>query len=252
MIYKKLTLLFVMILLVTTVSAGSFVFQRDTNVNMKVPTFNNNNSIADGTVNCFITIRYPNESLLRNDTQMGFNIEGEKQFNVSLTNTELNANGEYPSAMRCNNGADFGFSVFSFEVNPTGKEFSTAQGILYFVMFGFALTLFFITLFGAIKVPFDNPRDEEMQIVGTSDLKYVKIVLWFICYLIAIWVMALATNITDSFLFFNGAANFFNAFYVILLALLLPTIVIFFIAIIMRVIDDRKINKLLEDGFRVE
>ncbi len=145
MIYKKLTLLLVILLLVTTVSAASFVFQQGTDVNIKIPAINNNNSIADSTVSCFITIKYPNQTVLRNDTQMTFNTEGDAQFNVSMTALELSVSGDYPSTMRCDNGADFGFTSFSFEINPSGKKY--IPEISGSLLFGAILTLMFMSIF---------------------------------------------------------------------------------------------------------
>ena len=77
-----------------------------------LPAYKSDNSPADGTVTCTITIRSPTEELLIQEQGMTFNTGGIYNYTVPATN--LTANGEYPTNVNCDDSSDFGFSSFTF------------------------------------------------------------------------------------------------------------------------------------------
>ena len=60
------------------------------------------------------------------------------------------------------------------------------------------------------------------MIIGINHLKYVKMILVYFAYLMLIFIISIANNITESFLFLAGAGTFFRIIYLFLLAALIP------------------------------
>ena len=173
-------------------------------------------------------------------------------YNFTINATDNNETGIFETFIYCTNGILNGSNTFYYEITPTGATISTPQGILYFLILGFALIIFGLSLYGSIKIPWKNKRSDEGFIIGRNDLKYVKLFLWFMTYMIAIWIFALGNNISSNFLYFSGIDNFFHYGYWLLMSFLFPTIVIFFIVIILKVVDDKKIDKAMKRGLRIK
>ena len=72
---RKIILLIFGIFLISIVGAAdvSFVYEDSVNVSLKIPVFDNDNSLTETTTRCNITIRYPNESLVVGSGSMTFN-----------------------------------------------------------------------------------------------------------------------------------------------------------------------------------
>lgn len=117
-------ILIAMLLLVPLASAeSSFMFKQHETNELNIPVFNNDNSKAGVLVNCFLSLNFPNTTLFLDDVQMSYNANGH--FNYTIPGKYLYETGKYYGSMRCDNGADYGFSAFTVEVNPTGKSSSS-------------------------------------------------------------------------------------------------------------------------------
>ena len=104
---------------------------------------------------------------------------------------------------------------------------------------------------GALTIPWKNPRDDE-RIIGVNMLKYGKLSLWFVSYIFLVWMAWLTWNISFGFLNFDVASNFFEVVFKILLALTFPAFTIFFVALIVNFLHDKKLRKALERGLVVK
>ena len=113
------------------------------------------------------------------------------------------------------------------------------------------LTLLLLSLFGAIKIPWNNREDEDGFIVGISDLKYVKLFLWFVTYIFLIFITWLTASISK-FLELGMASGFFDAVYLFLIVFVFPIFVIVFLIGFAKVFSDKKINDMLGRNLRVK
>lgn len=139
-------------------------------------------------------------------------------------------------------------SCYQFDITTMGDKLSVSQGMIYIVLMFFSLIVFFITLYGALAIPWKNPRDEDGQILNVSDLKYAKMFCMVFSYVLFTWLMWIGWNLSYGYLSFNVMANFFKVAYRILLAFMYPAIVLSFIIMIMRIYNDSKISELIDRG----
>lgn len=125
-------------------AANSFTFPANQNATISVPVFDENNNPADATINCNITIRSPNNTIIINN---GLMTSSNNDYIFVVPGSNLSQNGEYTSSISCSDGTTSGFSTFTFEVNPTGisstdaKTTAQSRGII--ALFAIALLLFF-------------------------------------------------------------------------------------------------------------
>ena len=171
-------------------------------------------------------------------------------YNYTFTNTsELKT---YYVYFHCDlNAIDTPVSSY-FIVSTTGTEINQSQGLIYIIMFIGLLLIFIITIYGAIKFPWKNPRDDEDYVIGLNDLKYVKVVLWVCVYLELLFIVSILKNISGSFLPNEGTFYFFQTIYLFMLIGLLPffPLLIFFTIVLW--LSDKKTQKMLQRGLRVK
>jgi len=139
----------------------SFTFRQYDLVNLKIPVIDSNNSPVDYTSSCNITIRDTEDNVLVNSESMTYNDGG--LFNYTLTNTsDL---GEYPTSVSCTNNADNGFTIFTFEVTPTGDVQKSILENAVMIVFGL-LAVFLLVLGIYTGVPWLGFMGSIMFLLG--------------------------------------------------------------------------------------
>ncbi len=150
------------------------------------------------------SITYPNETTLFLNEAMTKNA---LTFNYSFCGTDLL--GTYLYDYFDAEGKPY---INDFPVTPSGKVASVPEAILYFVltiiMFLVTVVIFYLIL----VIPYENPRNEEREVVEVTKLKYIKVFLITILYPIIIVILnlmnGLAVNFT-SLTIFTGIIGFF-------------------------------------------
>lgn len=140
---------------------------------------------------------------------------------------------------------------YNFYINGIGYEITQPQSFLYLILIiGIFLILIF-TLWGAIAIPWKNPRSDDGYLVGINDLKYLKVVLWIFVYFEVMFLIFILRNLSGGYLATEGTYSFFNIVYILLLVLSLPLFptLIFFTVVIW--ISDKKLMKAIQRGIPV-
>lgn len=116
-----LTLMFVFLLVgmvgFSSALDSSFYISKTTNYSIKYGCSLDGN-ICGPSVSCFMTIRYPNGTLLVNNGSAENLNNGYFQYN--LTDSQTNLSGEYQGIVRCTNRTLSDTQTFMYEVNPGG------------------------------------------------------------------------------------------------------------------------------------
>lgn len=136
---------------------------------------------------------------------------------------------------------------YNYEVTLNGQNFTTGKSISYIVFTIILLFVFCLTLWGAIKVRWKHPRNEENQIVSINNFRYIKVFLFAMNYVLLMFLFGL------SYKYFNeaniqGFTNFFYFSYQILQSLLIPVIITTVILFVIIFITNLKIKTNLELG----
>lgn len=204
-----------------------------------------NGTICDS---CNITsISFPNRTTIISNVEMTKRV---MDFNYTFTNTS--AVGEYDVRGYCVYGSDVAkpFTGY-FIVNYTGNKETTSGAILHFVALIILFLFFVISLIGSIKIPFKNYKNPEGVIIGVNELKYLKIILIVITYILLMFIFGISRRIAEIYLLQEGIKNVFNWMFWILFSFLFPILIISFILIIIYVVDNKKIRNSLNRGIPI-
>jgi len=243
---KLVLIIFMTLLLLPLFSAEeSFMFTRGQDATLEIPIFENDVSKCT-TCTCDITIDYPNGTNI--DRSNPTTITGHYAIYNLYGSNHTSVLGVYKVDVHCDNGADNGVATFEYEVTETGSNLSTAEGIIYIIVFVVSLFLFGLSLIGAIKIKWSRLSDTRSGTLDFNDLRYVKLVLWFVSYLLLTWITFLSLGISKNFLFLNGASTLFNLIYTVLLIGIFPLFVVFFIVGLINIIQDKKYQRALQRG----
>ena len=166
---------------------------------------------------------------------------------LSINNTHV---GTIEYGYKCDiNGQEqsFGNSIY---VSLMGEDLTSGQGILYIAMIAGLLVVFIITVYGAIIFPWNNPRNDDDEILSINNLKYLKVVLYVFAYLEMLFIVSILKNLAG-YLLTEGTYSFFNTIYMFMLIALIPFFptLIFFTVVIW--LNDKKTQKALQRGMSV-
>lgn len=142
--------------------------------------------------------------------------------------------------------------AYTFEITNTGTEATVAQAIIYFIAILLLSALFSFCFYWAVSIPWSHTRDEDGYILQFNDLRYVKMMMWFVSYILLIGISWLAYNITWGLLSFNTAGNIFNFVYWFLISLLFPILVLFAITTVVNFIFGKKLQNAMRGGIRLK
>lgn len=145
---KKIILLVTAFILLPMVTAtdSSFIFEQNEPAGISVPVHSNDLSSCD-TCSCYLTVKAPNGSVILSEQPMAID-GGYAEHTLSGDYTdEL---GTHECRIKCSNGADYGFTTFSFEITSTGNKVSLSNiimpiaflviaGILLVIGYGFSI-----------------------------------------------------------------------------------------------------------------
>ncbi len=241
--------LFLNILLVATLASSQTqtlgMFEQNKALDL-IQSCSNSTSICDS---CNITtVKNPDSSILIQNVGM----QKQNYFNYTLNSTQTTTIGEYSVSGFCMSGSQVEVFAYTYRINKTGEQLSTAEGIIYVVFLMAAILLFVSCLFLAIKIPWVHERNEDGYIVSINDLKYVKIFMSGITYVMLLFIFGILYNVMDSFLFLVAPSKFFNWLFQIMLAFLWPVIVFSFLVAILTFWDNVRKKALLTRGLSIE
>lgn len=220
----------------------TFVFRQDVEKDLKFSCFDEVTGIpCDANYLCNITIQYPNATLMFDNFEATRN---PSFYNITLKDTSVLGFHQYQSY--CTNTSAGGFSPeLYYLINSTGEVFNIEKALVYLFVLFLALTIFGLCLWGAIKIPFDNKRDDVGKVVGMNDLKYVKIFLWFMSYLIAISILFMGQTVAG-ILEMGVAFGLFRWGFWFLIVFLLPSFIMLMTVMFIRFWADKKVFDMIE------
>lgn len=227
---KILLLMFVGIFLLSfALAEPSYNFRKDTDVDIRIPVHTNNFSQCVG-CSCQLSITRPNGDSLVNNASMNF-VDGYASYTINKTTNSVY--GEHSARVVCGNGADYGFSTFTYEVTQNGSLMTTATSLGYAGVL--LITIFFIILF--------------IYWFRTNEALWIKSFtfggVWFLSILMTYILYIVAENYLYTSLF---VSVFFKWIFLILLILSFPMILGMIVLYIYVMITNRHMMRMLEHG----
>ncbi len=236
---KSITLLVLLLLVIPLIPAEE-VYRQNQPINIIHSI--TLNGFPSSTISANITISDPFNEIVAVGT-MEFNSNNHQyQYNLTIGNTSRLGLYEY-----CISASDSGLNkteCFNYEVTLTGDKPTTAQSNIYWVIAFVSIILFLLSLTGAILIPYGNKKNEQGYIVQMNDLKYIKLLLWFITYLILTFITFAFSNISQV-ANWDVAYRFLNFLFISLISFMLPVFILLIVFSFIRFWEDKKTKQLL-------
>jgi hypothetical protein len=173
-------------------------------------------------------------------------------FNYTLPSTNTSEVGDYCYDVTCIDAGLNQTSNYCIEVTPTGKTFTIAQSITYFLLLIIVIGLFLFSLYGSIVIPFRNPRNEVDSIVKINYMKYLKVFSIAMSYMFLTFLSYLSWNLAFGYLYLDTLAKYFNWIYTMLMVIALPLLITIAIFMMVIYLQDKKVQGYLERGLNVK
>jgi len=173
-------------------------------------------------------------------------------FEVTAPASNFSQYGEMSYIFYCNNSYSGCLASAPMEITPNGFTITTAQSNIQIIFFVASVFVFLLCLLGAIKIPWSNPRGEDDKIIGINELKYVKLFLIVMSYIVFLLIMAMLRGILFNYIYDIYVYKFFNWAYWILMSGMYPIIVVSLILALIHLLTDKKIRNDIERGLSFE
>lgn len=220
---------------------NALVFQQNQVTDLKIPCTLEGYPCSTNAI-CNLTIVYPNSSYLLNNEAMTNLNTGD--FNYSLSFIEI---GDcYLTKVQCVDGIYNSTATFCITITQTGSELSVGQGIIMLIFVIALIFIFLLCLYGAIRLPWKHGRNEFGKVVSVNDLKYLKIFLFVLSYLLLIFIFGTMRGISANYLFMTGLSKFFDVLYWIMFSFLFPGLVLALIITIISILTNLKFKEAIE------
>lgn len=200
---------------------------------------------CDVSYNCTFTILKPDQTTLV--SQVNTTHTGDLYI-YNLNSTQTQDLGIYETIVYCTNGTSSGQLTFYYDINRSGTEPSTSEGILYLVVFIIVLALFLICLNAFVNTEWNDRKDGLGQIVQINYNKYLKFVYGFLSYVFLLFIFFIGKGITQNFLFLDTAYAFFNVGALLLIVLAGPGIIVITFFIALNIATDKRNAEALKRG----
>lgn len=142
--------------------------------------------------------------------------------------------------------------TYTFEVTGGGESITVAKAIMYLGLLIVLVLLFVCSIFGISILPSGNDRDDEDFFIDINNLKYLRIVLFLVAWILLTALVFTSANIGLAFFSAGMFGNLLFDLYYIMFSLTLPIVVFLFIWIFLKIFRDNKIKKMIERGVDIE
>lgn len=209
------------------------------------------NEATTSTALCNITIFNPNSQLLVNFQRMSFQ-SSSQTYNYTLPSSNTSVIGQYKYDITC---ADAGYNQteqFTFDINPNGREYTTAESLTYIIMFFVSIFFFGLFTYYATIIKWENIRDSEGILVQINYKKNLKLLFIGLAYITFMWISYMAYNISLGFLQLDGMADLFYLVFKFMIALAWPITIVFSLIFFITYVQDLQLNKKLQRGLTIK
>lgn len=246
--YKLIFVLMFLMIVAPIISAQ--IYKQDTAINISIPCRFNNTQCKTYAV-CNVTV-FDNEEV-RLISNRSINSSVNSFIVVELNETQTANFGVYRIDLFCSQDKISDSPSIEFEITPTGEDLSEAQGMIYLVMLLAGFVIFGLCLWGTIKIPFRDVRDEDdEQILSVNGLKPVKVILGFFSYLSLLFISTIIHDVAQSYLFLSAIEGFFNIIQLVLLILVYPLFLLTIIIAVKLLATNIKNQDLINKGIWTE
>lgn len=183
-------------------------------------------------------------------TLMEFESYNNVDFALTIGGGNFSSVGLYSYVIQCNSTNEIAFASGQLEVNPSGIEPTTAQGLVYSLLLITSLAFMIFFFMFCFILDGNNKFTMGGDLIELNANKYFKLGLFFAGYLFTIFSTYLAWQISSQFLLLDLGTAIFKTMFTILWIFAIPLFFIVVILGIMKWLFDLKLEKLAERGLK--
>jgi len=243
--HKDLTIILVLAVLLIPFISGALTFQKNTEVDIKIVCINA--GYCSAASQCNVSVFAPNDSALLDGIEATRSASGAFH-NFSLSTNQTDDLGTYRVGGFCKDGSVTQLIDFTFDVTPTGFSLSTGQAIIYIIFIAGMFFVFGLSMWGAIVLPFKNITNDTGDVVSVNDLKYIKVILMPISYVLLLFIFGGLRSVTANYISLEGVHGVFNWLFWLLWAFVFPVIITSLIFMFLVWLEQKNIKDVLERG----
>lgn len=175
--------------------------------------------------------------------------DADTHWEIEILKDNFSLNGGYPYGIVCQSDSFGGALSGFFEVTKTGKVYSQAEATSYFIVLFAIIILLVVVGYGVVGIDSKNQRNDDGEIIGVNDLKYVRYLCIFLFYGLITWMTNILITISNNYIDLGVAMEFFAMLFRVMMALLYPFMIFMVIYGVIQAVKDSKISKLIDRGF---
>lgn len=238
---RYVLLIFAMALFISSAYAQEY-YEIDKEIDLRV--ICDYNGFCSASSTCNVTVVYPNNTIMINNQLMTNN---NAYHNYTISQSQNSVKGIYEVFGECTDGGVSQVFDFDYKVNGNGYPLDTSDSIIYVVyLIGF-ISVFLLSLYGAIKIPYKNKMNEFGEVIDVNYMKYVKMLCVLNIYVMLLFFSATMRSIFRFFLLYDNLSGYFSWMYSILLAGVYPIIILCGLIFILSIIEDKNAKRILND-----
>lgn len=196
---------------------------------------------------CNLTsIKYPNATSIINDV-LNMTKDGT-YYHYTLPGGNTSVIGVYKYCYDCGNTIEKSTGCIDFSITGTGYPMDSPKATLYIGLLALLVLLFIVDVLVIPNLPSKDNYDEEGVLISINQMKYVRPILWVVAYLLLMALMFIGGNVALAYMGETLIGKVLFAIARIMLALMLPFLVIWFIYIFYNIFQDNEMKKYIERG----
>jgi len=186
------------------------------------------------------SITFPNSSIAVQNINM--TLAGSGEFFYLFTNTSTIGRYDFTGI---SDGCDKTFATF-FNIQRTGTELETSESLIL-IFLSISIFIFFcISLFFTLILPYSNRINTQGEPPQIVKLKYVKLGLILISYVLFVWFLNVLIGLSDSFVSLRLFFGFVSFLFTILNNLALPLGIIILVWMGIEIVRDSNVTRELK------
>ncbi len=224
----------------------TFKLNQDFNLTINTHNISDGRHITDA--NCTIFIVNQTGKIIINQKLERANDLGEGLHVIFLNKGNFSQKGFYDLHIDCQTSNIGGLVDGIYKVTDTGEDLDTPKVVIYLTLLFGALFFFLLCLYGGIALPFKNKRNEAAKIIAIERLKYFKLALLFLSYILFVWIANLLFALANNFNILTSYIAFFEIMFRVINSFSFVVFVIMFVSMLFLAWKDLQLEKLLSRG----
>lgn len=239
-ILLTLSIIFLLTMMPSFVNAEEFVYEQNTEANLIIVCINN--GFCSSSAICNASVFDPDSNVIKDNVQATQSVS-LASYNITLNTSETSKLGEYKLAGFCKDGSVSKEVNYPFWITPNGTKITTPESRIYLILAFGVLILFLISFYFMIVTPYSNIIDNRGAVIQLTKLKYVKLGLILLTWVLFTWFLNILIGLSDNFVSLTMYYGFFGFMFQTMNLLAFPLGIVVMVISLFEIIKDANIQE---------